>query len=107
MGLGSIYAARRAVLPPRAVRDGLEMVAGGVALLVASMLSGELAVFDPAAVSAESWAGLLYLLLVGSLVGYTTFAWLLTVAPLPRVATYAYVARSSPCCSARSCCRSR
>jgi drug/metabolite transporter (DMT)-like permease len=90
--LGSIYAARRAVLPaPALFATGLEMVAGGVALLVASMLSGELAVFDPAAVSAESWAGLLYLLLVGSLVGYTTFAWLLTVAPLPRVATYAYV----------------
>jgi drug/metabolite transporter (DMT)-like permease len=58
---------------------------------VASAVTGELGTFDVAAVSAESWAGLLYLLLVGSLVGYTTFAWLLTVAPLPRVATYAYV----------------
>ena len=41
--------------------------------------------------STTSWVGLLYLLFVGSLVGYTTFAWLLTVAPLSRVATYAYV----------------
>ena len=67
------------------------MIAGGIALLLASALTGELAAFDPAAVTAQSWAGLLYLLVVGSLVGYTTFAWLLTVAPLPRVATYAYV----------------
>jgi drug/metabolite transporter (DMT)-like permease len=90
--LGSIYAARRAVLPaPALFATGLEMVAGGLALLVAGAVVGELATFDVAAVSAESWGGLLYLLFVGSLVGYTTFAWLLTVAPLSRVATYAYV----------------
>ena len=81
--LGSIYAARRAVLPaPALFATGLEMVAGGLALLIAGAVVGELATFDVAAVSAESWGGLLYLLFVGSLVGYTTFAWLLTVAPL-------------------------
>ena len=90
--LGSIYAARRAVLPaPALFASGLEMIAGGLVLLVASAVSGELATFDPAAVSTQSWIGVLYLLLVGSLVGYTTFAWLVQVAPLPRVATYAYV----------------
>jgi drug/metabolite transporter (DMT)-like permease len=90
--LGSIYAAKRAVLPaPALFASGLEMIAGGLVLLVASAVSGELATFDPAAVSTVSWLGVLYLLLVGSLVGYTTFAWLVQVAPLPRVATYAYV----------------
>ncbi len=67
------------------------MIAGGLVLLVASAVTGELATFNPAAVSTESWVGIAYLLLVGSLVGYTTFAWLVQVAPLPRVATYAYV----------------
>jgi drug/metabolite transporter (DMT)-like permease len=90
--LGSLYAARRAVLPgPALFASGLEMIAGGLALLVAAVLTGELGAFDVKAVSPESWAGLAYLLLVGSLVGYTTYAWLLSVAPLPRVATYAYV----------------
>ena len=90
--LGAIYAARRAVLPaPALFASGLEMIAGGLVLLVASAVTGELATFDPAAVSTESWVGIAYLLLVGSLVGYTTFAWLVQVAPLPRVATYAYV----------------
>jgi drug/metabolite transporter (DMT)-like permease len=90
--LGSIYAARRAVLPtPALFASGLQMVAGGLILLAASVVTGELPTFDVAAVSRESWLGLLYLLVVGSLVGYTTFAWLLSVAPLPRVATYAYV----------------
>ena len=90
--LGSLYAARRAVLPgPALFVSGLEMIAGGLALLVAAVLTGELGAFDVKAVSPESWAGLACLLLVGSLVGYTTYAWLLSVAPLPRVATYAYV----------------
>jgi drug/metabolite transporter (DMT)-like permease len=90
--LGSLYAARRAVLPaPALFASGLEMVAGGLLLLLAAALSGELATFDVTAVSAASWAGLLYLLVVGSLVGYTTYTWLLGVAPLPRLSTYAYV----------------
>lgn len=90
--LGSLYSAKRAVLPaPALFATGLQMVMGGLALLVASVLAGELAGFEPAAVSGASWAGVAYLLTVGSLVGYTTYAWLLTVAPLPRIATYAYV----------------
>jgi drug/metabolite transporter (DMT)-like permease len=90
--LGSLYSARRAVLPaPALFATGLQMVMGGLALLVASAAVGELATFDPEEVSARSWLGVLYLLTVGSLVGYTTYAWLLTVAPLSRIATYAYV----------------
>jgi drug/metabolite transporter (DMT)-like permease len=89
---GSLYSARRAVLPaPALFATGLQMVAGGLILAVASMLTGELDGFDWGTVSTASWLGLVYLLIVGSLVGYTTYAWLLTVAPLPRIATYAYV----------------
>jgi len=90
--LGSLYAARRAVLPaPALFSTGLQMVAGGLILLIAAILTSELQAFDIGAVSAQSWIGVAYLLVVGSLVGYTTYAWLLTVAPLPRIATYAYV----------------
>lgn len=90
--LGSLYAARRAVLPaPALVSTGIQMVFGGLLLGVAALATGELTGFDPGAVTARSWGGLAYLLSVGSLVGYTTYAWLLTVAPLPRIATYAYV----------------
>jgi drug/metabolite transporter (DMT)-like permease len=90
--LGTLYAARRAVLPrPALFATGLQMIAGGIAFLVLAILAGDLAAFDASAVSATSWLGIGYLIGVGSLVGYTTFAWLLTVAPLSRVATYAYV----------------
>lgn len=91
-GLGSLYAQRRAVLPaPALFSTGLQMIAGGLVLLVLAAVTGEFAAFDPATVTVESWLGVLYLLTVGALVGYTTYAWLLTVAPLPRIATYAYV----------------
>ena len=43
------------------------------------------------AVSAESLAALAYLTIVGSLLAFTTYGWLLRVAPLPLIATYAYV----------------
>ena len=89
---GTIYAARRADLPsPALFSTGLQMTFGGLVLLALGALTGELATFDPAAVSTRSLAGLLYLITVGSLVGYTTYQWLLTVAPLPRISTYAYV----------------
>ena len=35
--------------------------------------------------------GLLYLITVGSLIGFTTYVWLLRVAPVAKVATYAYI----------------
>jgi len=90
--LGTLYAARRAVLPrPALFSTGLQMIAGGIAFLVAAILTGQVSGFDPAAVSATSWFGIGYLIFVGSLVGFTTYAWLLTVAPLGRIATYAYV----------------
>lgn len=89
---GTLYSAKKAVLPaPALFATGLQMVAGGLILGVAGVLTGELNGFDWGTVSGTSWAGVVYLLVVGSLVGYTTYAWLLTIAPLPRIATYAYV----------------
>ncbi len=46
---------------------------------------------DLGSISAESFAALIYLTVVGSLVAYTTYGWMLRVAPLPFVSTYAYV----------------
>ncbi len=89
---GSLYAARKAVLPrPALMATSAEMLLGGLLLLIVAALTGELSGFSPSAVEPQAWAGLLYLITVGSLVGFVTFAWLIGVAPLPRVTTYAYV----------------
>jgi len=89
---GSLYAARKAVLPrPALMATSAEMLLGGLLLLIVATLTGELTGFSPSAVEPQAWAGLLYLITIGSLVGFVTFAWLIGVAPLARVTTYAYV----------------
>ena len=55
------------------------------------VVAGELAGFDPSAVSARSLLATAYLLIFGSLVGFSAYLWLLRVSTPSRVATYAYV----------------
>jgi drug/metabolite transporter (DMT)-like permease len=90
--LGSLYASHRAILPRQPlVATGTQMLAGGAVLAVMAGLTGEFGRFDPAAVSADSVAALAYLTVIGSLLAFTAYGWLLRVAPLPLIATYAYV----------------
>ena len=90
--LGTLYATKRAVLPaPALLSTGIQMIAGGLAFLVTAVVTGEMSGFDITTVSPTSWFGIGYLIFVGSLLGFTTYAWLLTVAQIGRIATYAYV----------------
>jgi drug/metabolite transporter (DMT)-like permease len=89
---GSLYASHRATLPQQPlVATGLQMLCGAGVLSVMALLSGEPARFDPAAISRESLLALGYLTVIGSLLAFTVYGWLLRVAPLPWIATYAYV----------------
>ena len=89
---GSLFAAHRAQLPRRPLlATGMQMVAGGIILGGMAVATGEPARFDVPAISAESLAALAYLTVIGSLVAFTAYGWLLRVAPLPLIATYAYV----------------
>jgi drug/metabolite transporter (DMT)-like permease len=85
---GSLYS-RGAALPKRPlVSAGLASLCGGVLLFVTSAVSGEL---GRATFSADALLAVGYLIVVGSFVGFTAYVWLLRVAPLSLVATYAYV----------------
>lgn len=89
--IGSLYS-RRAPLPRRPlVGAAMQMLAGGLILVVVSAVSGELGRVHPGAVSLESWLGLAYLVVAGSLLGFTAYMWLLRAAPTSLVGTYAYV----------------
>ncbi|MEU4495760.1 EamA family transporter [Streptomyces sp. NPDC023998] len=68
-----------------------EMVAGGIGCLLVGLGRGEQHGFALGEVSARSWTALGYLVVFGSLVAFTAYAWLLHSAPLSLVATYAYV----------------
>jgi drug/metabolite transporter (DMT)-like permease len=85
---GSLYS-RTASLPHRPlVSAGLGAICGGILLLVVSIAGGEL---GEATWTAEALLAVGYLIVVGSLVGFTAYVWLLQVAPVSLVATYAYV----------------
>ncbi|MCQ8118849.1 EamA family transporter [Methylomonas rosea] len=89
--VGSIYS-KTADLPKTALMTtGAEMLAGGFALLVVSVLSEKWSVFSLAQASADSWLALVYLIVFGSMIGFASYAWLLQNAPISLVATYAYV----------------
>ncbi|MBC7791969.1 MAG: EamA family transporter [Anaerolineae bacterium] len=88
---GSLYS-RRSTLPSSSILAmGMEMLAGGVLLFTAGLLSGELPRFDVGAVSGRSLVAMAYLVAFGSLIGYTAYIWLMRVQPAARVSTYAYV----------------
>ena len=89
--IGSLYA-RRAPLPDAPLLGtSIEMIAGGVLLLLASGVKGEWVQVDLASVSLRSWLALAYLTLMGSIVAFTAYTWLLRVSTPTRVSTYAYV----------------
>ena len=88
---GSVYS-RHAPLPRSGLLfTGMEQVAGGLVLLVASLLIGEPAGVDTAHVSLTSVLALGYLVVFGSLLAFSSYTWLLRHAPVSTVATYAYV----------------
>ena len=89
---GSLFASHRASLPSHPlVATGAQMLTGGLVLLAMSLVSGELVGFRIEGVSTDSLIATLYLTVIGSLLAFTAYGWLLRVAPLPLIATYAYV----------------
>jgi drug/metabolite transporter (DMT)-like permease len=87
--LGSLWA-RTAPLHERPlVSAAMQMIGGGVVLLVASPAFGERV--EVGEVTGGSLLGVAYLVLFGSLVTYSAYTWLLQRAPASLVATYAYV----------------
>jgi drug/metabolite transporter (DMT)-like permease len=89
--LGSLHA-RRAALPASPVlATALEMMMGGACLLAAGFLRGEFHDFAIATVSGKSLLALLYLFVLGSLIAFTAYVWLLHHTSPTRAATYAFV----------------
>ena len=89
--VGSFLSPRLAVPKDALVASGYETFIGGVVLAVIGLATTSSSDLDPSGWSERSILGLVYLILVGSVVGYTAYAWLLGNAPLGQVATYAYV----------------
>jgi drug/metabolite transporter (DMT)-like permease len=88
---GSLYS-RRVPLPASTfTATAMEMIAGGTWLWVAGLLFGEGSRLHLSAISMRSAVSLAYLILFGSLIGFTAYVWLLKATTTARVSTYAYV----------------
>lgn len=88
---GSLYA-RRAPLPSRPlVGTGMQMLAGGLLLVLVGAATGELGRVHLFGISVASMLGLGYLVVFGSWVGFSAYVWLLRVTRTSLVSTYAYV----------------
>jgi drug/metabolite transporter (DMT)-like permease len=88
---GSLYSrsAKHAASP--FLTAAQQMLCGGLLLLVAGIVTGELSRFHPSSISTRSFGAFIYLVVIGAVVGYTAYIWLLRHCDPAKVATYAYV----------------
>jgi drug/metabolite transporter (DMT)-like permease len=83
---------RKVPLPQsKVMSSGVQMLAGGVFLFVAAAAFGEFRDFHPAMVSRGAWLSLAYLIVAGSIIGFTAYVWLIHHESPTKVGTYAYV----------------
>jgi drug/metabolite transporter (DMT)-like permease len=83
---------RKLSLPPsKVMSSGAQMLAGGVFLALTAAALGEFRNFHPSEVSRGAWLSLLYLIVAGSIIGFTAYVWLIHHESPTKVGTYAYV----------------
>jgi drug/metabolite transporter (DMT)-like permease len=83
---------RKLPLPSaKAMSSGAQMLAGGTLLFVAAAILGEFKGFHLQAVSMRAWLSLVYLIIAGSIIGFTAYVWLIHHESPTKVGTYAYV----------------
>jgi drug/metabolite transporter (DMT)-like permease len=89
--IGSLYS-HKADLPKSALLgSGMELLVGSAGSFLLGLVLGEGRQLHLSAISGLSVASLAYLIVVGSLVGFVCYTWLLRSAPTELVVTYAYV----------------
>jgi drug/metabolite transporter (DMT)-like permease len=88
---GSLYSKYKKVDASVTMKAALQMLAAGVVALLAGFVGGEQNRVTLSSISWQSMNAVLYLIIMGSLIGYMSYIWLLSVRPASLVGTYAYV----------------
>jgi drug/metabolite transporter (DMT)-like permease len=88
---GSLYSRATKHAPSPFLTAAQQMICGGFLLLIAGVITGELPRFHLGSVSMLSLGAFVYLVIIGAVVGYTAYIWLLRHCDPSKVATYAYV----------------
>ncbi len=88
---GSLYSKYKPVTFTGTVNSGWQMLGAGLAYAITGSIRGDWSDFNWHEVSPQSWLAVLYLITMGSLLGYSAYVWLLKVRPATQVSTHAYV----------------
>lgn len=89
--IGSLYSKYKKVEGSTTIKAAVQMLAAGILSVAVAFISGEHKTFQWSQVSPTSLFALGYLIVFGSLIGYMSYIWLLSVRPPSLVGTYAYV----------------
>jgi drug/metabolite transporter (DMT)-like permease len=89
--IGSIYSRHAKSSPDPFVAAAQQMICGGTALGITALLAGDFSRINLDTISTPSWLSFAYLIVMGSLVGFSTFVWLIKNVPPALAATFAYV----------------
>jgi drug/metabolite transporter (DMT)-like permease len=89
--VASIFTRKLPLPASKMMSSGVQMLVGGILLVVVAGVLGEFRNFHPASVSRGVWFALLYLIVAGSIIGFTAYLWLIHHESPTKVGTYAYV----------------
>jgi drug/metabolite transporter (DMT)-like permease len=89
--IGSLYSKKNQPAPSPFVSGGMQMLCGGLVMLVVGLIKGEAAGFELSQVTTKSWVAYAYLVTFGSIVAFTAYIWLLRVVEPAIAGTYAFV----------------
>ena len=87
----SAFMSKLPLPPSKVMSSGAQMLAGGMLLALTAAALGEFRNFHPWVVSGRAWLALLYLIVAGSIIGFTAYVWLIHHESPTKVGTYAYV----------------
>jgi drug/metabolite transporter (DMT)-like permease len=88
---GSVLMRKLPLPPSKVMSSGAQMLIGGVFLALTAATLGEFRNFHPSAIARGAWFSLLYLIVAGSIIGFTAYVWLIHHESPTKVGTYAYV----------------
>jgi drug/metabolite transporter (DMT)-like permease len=89
--IGTIVTKRLTLPASKPMSAAAQMLSGGVQLLILAAVAGEFSHFRAKDVSSTAWLSLVYLIIAGSIIGFTAYVWLLHYESPTKVGTYAYV----------------
>jgi drug/metabolite transporter (DMT)-like permease len=89
--VATIFGKRASVPPSPPLASAIQLLGGGISLMIASTVAGELGRVEPANIPLRAILSVAYLVIFGSIIAFSAYSWLLRVASPTKISTYAYV----------------